>query len=174
METLQRNNKIRVILRIILPIACILWLAFIVSNSLQTGEQSLEQSTVVVDKVQDMAQVIAPQSPIANATGEAYDRLHIQIRDLAHFLQFMVLGILVGWCYLAYSLKLRYFFVPVILMLLTPIFDEWLQSAFSAGRGAELADVLNDTYGAIIGLIVALISGFISVWIYRRKTRKVA
>ena len=171
---MQRNNKIRLLLRILLPIACILWLAFIISNSLQTGEQSIEQSTAVVDKVQDMAQVIAPQSPIANATGEAYDRLHIQIRDLAHFIQFMVLGILVGWCYLAYSLKLRYFFVPVILMLLIPIFDEWIQGCFSEGRGAELADVLNDTLGALIGLIVALISGFIAVWMYRRKTRKVA
>ncbi len=170
MDKIHRNNIIRLILRIVLPIACILWLAFIFSNSLQTAEQSTAQSTTVVDKVQDVAQIVAPQSPIATATGKDYERLHLIIRDLAHFIQFMVLGVLVGWCYFAYTTKLHFFYLPAIVLLIVPIVDEWLQT-YSSGRAGEFADVLTDTYGGMAGLAVALLTFFAGFLIYKMKTR---
>ena len=123
-----------------------------------------------MDTVQDVAQVIAPDSSIANATGEAYDRLHITIRDIAHFLQFMVLGMLFGWCYFAYTFKIRYFYIPVIGILLVPAIDECVQH-FVADRGSELADVLTDTCGGVAGIVIAIITVLIGVIVYKIKTR---
>jgi len=130
----------------------------------------MSQSTTVVDKVQDVAQIVAPQSPVATAKGEDYERLHWIIRDLAHFMQFMVLGVLVGWCYFAYTTKFHFFYLPAVVLLITPIVDEWMQSSV-AGRAGEFADVLTDTYGAMAGLAVALLTFLAGFIIYKIKTR---
>ena len=173
MEKSQIYKKIHTVLKIVLPILCVLWVAFIFSNSLQTAEKSVAQSTTVVDKVQDMAQIIAPQSPVATAKGEAYNRLHLIIRDLAHFMQFMVLGVLIGWCYFVYTAKFKFFYCPVLTLLVLPLIDEWLQT-FVDGRGYEWADIFSDVFGAFTGLAVAVLT-FIAVYsIYKIKTREKA
>lgn len=166
-----KQNKIRLIFKIILPILCLLWLAFILSNSLQTGEQSAQTSATVVDTVQQVAKVIAPESPIANATGTAYNNLHTLIRNCAHVAQFAVLGALFCFCYLAYTFKMRYFHFPIIGVVLIPIIDECLQG-FVSGRGGELNDLLLDTYGGIAGLVFAGLIVAIGALIYEVKKKE--
>ena len=167
----EKQNGIRTALRIILPIACLLWIAFILGNSLRTGEQSSEQSATVVEAVQRVAKVIAPESKIANATGDTYDRLHSVVRACAHAGEFAVLGALLCWCYFAYTSKLTYFYFPVIFLLLFPTIDECLQG-FVSGRSGELIDLILDTSGGLIGLLLATLSVAIGVLIYERRTRK--
>lgn len=166
-----KQNKIRLIFKIILPIACLLWLAFILTNSLQTGEQSSEKSATIVDTVQQVAKVIAPESPIANATGTAYNNLHALIRNCAHVAQFAILGALFCFCYFAYTLKIRYFYFPIIGVVLIPIIDECIQG-FVSGRGGELIDLVLDTYGGIAGLVFAGLIVAIGALIYEAKTKE--
>lgn len=154
------------VLRITLTVACVAMLAFIFSNSVQTGEQSGATSSAVTDAVQDAASVIAPESPIAKAEGEDYDKLHAAIRTLAHFGEFALLGALLCWCVQSYTDKKIYLIFPVCGVFLIPLTDEFIQM-FSAGRGAEIKDVLVDTSGGALGILAAIACVILGKYIYR-------
>jgi VanZ family protein len=171
METNLRQNKTRTVLKIFLPLACLLWLAFIFSNSLKSGEASAAQSSTVVNSIQSVAQVVAPDSWVANATGEDYEKLHGGVRITAHFLQFAVLGALLCWCYFAYTPRIAYIYLPISAVLLVPFIDECLQG-FVAARAGELADILTDLTGGILGFLMAAFSVLIGVIIYKVKRKK--
>jgi VanZ family protein len=166
-----KQNKIRLVFKIILPIACLLWWTFILTNSLRTGDQSAAQSSSVVNTVQEVAKVVAPQSGIANATGAAYNNLHTLIRNCAHVGQFVVFGFLLCCCYFAYTFKIRYFYFPIIAVVLTPLIDECIQG-FVAGRGSELLDLILDTCGGIAGMLFASLGIAIGALVRDVKARK--
>ncbi len=155
-------------MRTVLTLACLFVFAWIFSNSLQTGEQSSKTSHTVTDTVQNVASVIAPSSPIATATGEDYDKLHNDIRSIAHFLEFALLGALLIFCYYSYTKNAAYLIAPLGLIFLTPIVDEYLQT-FVGGRGAELKDVLIDTSGGFAGAAFAAIVLVIGFLIVKKK-----
>ena len=171
MSRQNKQNIIRLVLKVVLPIACLLWLAFIFSNSLQTGEESSQQSMAVVETVQQVAQVIAPESEIANATGDAYEELHSTIRSCAHFSEFSVLGALLCWCYFVYTFSWQHAYLPVIGVLLVPLFDEGIQ-ILVAGRGWEIADLLLDAGGGAVGILFAALSILLGKWIYKKTATK--
>ena len=87
--------------------------------------------------------------------GEAYDKLHWIVRTAAHFSEFALLGALFCWCYRAYTRDKTFLFLPVGLLVLVPIVDEFLQRS-SAGRVADIADMLVDTAGGLCGFSFAL------------------
>ena len=158
-------------LRIMLTLLCALVLAWIFSNSLAVGEKSSSQSGAVTDAVQDVAGVIAPESNIATATGEDYDKLHMDIRTLAHFCEFVALGGLLLFCYFSYTRKKDFFIIPVWLVLFVPLIDECLQT-FTGGRAAQLSDVFIDTIGGLVGMALAWIAFLIGKWWYLRRQRR--
>lgn len=165
------KTKIKIGLKIFLPIACLLWLGFIFSNSLQTGEQSSAQSATVVETVQKVAKVIAPQSKVANATGEEYDLIHAFVRGCAHFMEFTVLGALLCWCYFSYTLRIKHFYLPILGIFCVPLLDEYLQS-FIAGRGTELMDLALDICGGAVGGLLAVTTVVVGLMIYKRRIVK--
>lgn len=144
------------LLRIVLSAACIAMLAFIFSNSLKTGEQSSQQSSTVVKVVQDVASVVAPNSAVAKATGEAYERLHTWVRMVAHFFEFAFFGGLLLWCIASYTWREAGLWCALGGVCLVPMIDESLQY-FVAGRGAEFFDVCTDVAGGICGILFALV-----------------
>ncbi len=170
---LKTDNKILLGLRIVLPILCLVVMGFIFSNSLKSGESSSAQSSAVTDAVQDVAGVIAPDSEIANATGAAYDKLHADIRNLAHYAEFALLGALLCWTYRAYTDKKKFLYAPALVIVLVPIADEFLQT-FSQARGAEWKDVLTDTCGGVSGFVFAALVLMLGTYMYRKKLRKKA
>lgn len=174
MENSKGNNfinRIHTALKIVLPILCLLTLGFIFGNSLQTSEQSAAQSSTVVDAVQDVASVIAPDSAIANATGEEYDKLHSIVRNMAHYLEFALLGALFCWTYYVFKPTKKYLYIPLIAFLIVPLLDESLQS-FVSGRGSEWKDVGLDTLGGICGFAFALFVIWLVLRILRGKKQK--
>ncbi len=158
-------------LRILLLALCILSMGFILYNSIQTGEASSAQSYKAVDTVQEVAQVIAPDSKIATATGEDYEQLHIDIRDFAHFAEFALLGFSAFGCCLSFTLKKRALAIPSLFVVLFSCLDELLQT-FTAGRAGQATDILCDVLGAFSGGICACIAAIIIVYIYRNKEKK--
>lgn len=173
-KTNAPNNRIywkTYLVRIVLTALCIGMLCFIFGNSLKAGEQSAEQSSGVVDMVQKAVGIFAPNSWIATATGEAYDRLHGIVRTIAHFCEFALLGALFTWCYRSYTSEKAFFFVPVCLSILVPIVDEFLQT-LTPGRAAEMKDVLVDTAGGAAGCVFALLTLWIGFAIYKSKRKK--
>ncbi len=178
MRNLMRNlwNRKNVItaLRVLLPLLCLATLIFIFGNSLQTGEQSSAQSSKVVDTVQDVAQVVAPESQIATATGEDYDKLHATIRALAHVTEFVLLGASAAGCCLVYTQRKRYWLIGVGGLVLVPIVDEILQS-FTANRAMEVKDMLLDFSGGVLGFGLVLACFYAVLWwIKKRNVSKLA
>ena len=157
-------------LRIVLIIASVFMTAFIFSNSIKNGSASTEQSSKVVEVVQQVAAAIAPDSKIANATGEAYDRLHDIVRKLAHVSEFTLLGALYSLSVSSFSFKKRIQIFPCIGVILVGLADEILQS-FSPGRAFEWKDILLDTTGGFFGVAIAVLCVWCGCIIYR-KTRK--
>jgi VanZ family protein len=160
--------KYRWILRISLTVLCVLAVGFILYNSLQPATQSAEQSSRVVALVQKAAAVIAPHSSIANATGQAYQRLHEVVRTLAHFVEYALLGALGGWCCLTYTVRKSYLPIPMAGVAVLSVLDECLQT-LSAGRGAQFSDVLVDMIGGGCGLAFAYFTVWAAVKIIKRR-----
>lgn len=130
-------------------------LVFIFFNSSQDGEKSQEQSVQVTVQVQEIVGTIAPDSPIATATGEDFELLHAFIRNAAHFLEYALLGACMFASYLSFTRKKRYAVLVPLTIAFVSVFDEYMQT-LSAGRGAELADVLIDLFGGVIGCAFSL------------------
>lgn len=169
----NNTNKTRLFWQIVLVAAIVLTLAFIFSNSLKPAAQSSNQSSSVVDKVQDVTSVIAPNSPIATAKGDDYKKLHDVIRTLAHFSEFALLGALLCWCWYAFTFDKRMLVLPASAILIVPLVDEILQS-FSNGRATEWSDVGMDVLGGLTGALFALCALALGVLIYRKRKAKLA
>ncbi|MBE7079595.1 MAG: VanZ family protein [Clostridiales bacterium] len=166
-----KGEWFRLILQIFLSIACALMLVFIFSNSLKSAEQSIEQSSHTVQIVQDFVAVFDPDSPIVTAQGEDYDLLHEIVRTIAHFAEFGLLGVLLGWCLLSYTTKKKYLLIPLGGVLIVPLIDECLQ-LFSVGRGMQFSDILLDIGGGILGLVFAVATVWFGLWLHRRRVQK--
>ena len=160
--------KVKWILRAVLTALCAVTVGFILYNSLQTAQESTEQSTTVVVMVQQAVAVIAPEAPIVTATGEDFDRLHSIVRSLAHFSEYTLLGALGGWCCLSYTLRRKFLVIPALGGAGLAVLDECLQM-FTAGRGAQFTDILLDIFGGLCGLAFAVLSVWIVIKIMRRK-----
>ncbi len=166
--SVKQNAYKKIFLRIVLTVLCVLAFAWIFSNSLRSGDSSSKQSQTVVDSIQNAAGVIAPDSGIANATGKEYEKLHMDIRTLAHFSEFALLGALLIWCYFSYTNLKRFLIVPFSVAAVTPFVDECLQT-FSGGRAAEIADVAVDALGLGVGMLLAFVSLAVGILVYRKK-----
>lgn len=166
METRTQNKRIYLV-RALLTIACIALLSFIFGNSLKAGEESSAQSAGFLRAVQKAVGFFAPNSFVATATGEAYEKLHAIVRTIAHFGEFALLGALCSWCYRAYTAEKAYFFVVVFFVLLVPIVDEFLQT-LTIDRVADIYDVWVDSAGGAVGILFALCT----LWIAKKIRRK--
>lgn len=173
MGKIKRTNQgtYLCILRITLILASAAMIAFIFSNSLKTAEQSTRQSSDVVDLVQKVAAVIAPDSPIANATGEAYDVLQSVIRSMAHFLEFCLLGALFSWTCFSYTFRKIWQISPAAGVVVVAIADESLQLIPTA-RAFEFTDILVDVGGGVCGVGFAILCVWIGFCIYRNGKNK--
>ena len=156
------------ILRSVLTALCGLAVGFILYNSLQPAVESAQQSGRIVAMVQRVAVVIAPHSTIANATGEAYLRLHEAVRTLAHFAEYALLGMLGGWCCLSYTAKKAFYAIPMASVAVLGVLDECLQT-LAIGRGAQILDVLVDISGGCVGWAVAYFTVYFIVKIIKRR-----
>lgn len=147
-------KRYRAIYRIAATIFCVAVAAWIFSNSLQTGIESAAQSSAVVELVQTAAKVVAPDSWVANASGEAYDELHFIVRKLAHFSEFALFGFSLAICYASWTVRKKYVWIPLVLLLFVPLADEGIQ-LFTTARAAQLTDVLIDCGGDVCGFLLA-------------------
>ena len=137
----------------------LLMVAFIWGNSLKSVSESSAQSSAVADKVQS---VVDPQHKVEPSI------FHNLIRKLAHVTEFFVLGLFVGGftvC-LGYERDKRFISMPVLIVLLIAVGDEWIQ--VYTGRGSLVTDVLIDFAGALAGLLMVAILHQIIVKIKRK------
>ena len=166
------EKKQIVTIRIILTLLTIGCLAWIFSNSLATGMESSEASQTVTETVQDVVGAVAPSSPIATATGEEFDLLHTFVRNAGHFCQFALLGALLFWCLLSYSLKKKALWIAPVTTTAIAFIDEYLQT-FVEERVGEIFDVLLDCAGAVTGIAFAVACVWLGIKIITKRKKNV-
>ena len=130
------------IIRLILLLLIVATVSFIFIQSTYPPEESGEKSDAVGDI---LAEIIPPDTPVG---GYVQDN----VRKLAHFVEFSLLGIFVSlYVYMSYRK------IPVVIAtyfsgLLVALIDETIQ-IFSM-RGANVADVWLDFLGYTVGTVI--------------------
>ena len=181
----DKKTAVIIVLRCLAVAVCLLYVAWIFSNSLKTAAQSIEQSGEVTDGVAQVFKWLAPNSFWANASKEELEVLHAYVREGAHFLEFALLGALCSCVFFAFQGKgvqavfpfLGGFFVfqgkglqalfPFLGGLFVGVIDEILQ-LFSKGRAFEWTDILIDFGGVLFGCSLAFFVAT-AVVIYAKK-----
>ena len=118
---------------------------FIWGNSLPSIAESKEQSSAVAAKIQS---IVDPQQKIEPSV------FHQYVRKTAHLAEFALLGLFVcGFTVcLGLVLKKRLISLPVLLVLLVAVGDEFIQHFTQ--RGSQVTDVMLDFFGGLAGLLL--------------------
>lgn len=90
--------------------------------------------------------------------GANIETLHVVVRKCSHLLEYLVLGVAVGWAWSAWPgnrLARLQFLGPFLVVVALAAFDEAHQF-FVPGRAAAVTDVLIDSVGGALG--VALVT----------------
>lgn len=133
--------------KIVLTSITVLFVIFIWSSSLASGEESSEQSNAVMNLVNN----------ILNSLHLNIELDGFIIRKMAHFLEFTILGVLLTSTFACYSVSFKNEIFKILFILLAvPVSDEAMQY-ISPNRGPQVSDVLLDFSGCITGLALTLI-----------------
>lgn len=142
-EKVQQNRKILLFIYLALTIA---WTMVIFSFSLQNGEESSQVSEGFITRV--LGALLPPNF--------AYmEQLEFLVRKLAHFMEYLVLGVLMTMTFKQTNLSKREMIGWVICVMIASC-DETIQ-LFSGGRSGKIADVILDSVGALVGVGIVVI-----------------
>ncbi len=164
---MSTKNIIRCFL--ILLILLNLWMIFGFSS--ESGEKSGQTSLKVT---QTVAQTVVKDFEELPKTQQKsiINRLHPDVRTLAHMSEFGVLGVLTMLLLLTYGIApilCQWIAVPSVFAVASV--DELYQHLSDAGRAGEFKDVLWDTFGALIGTTVLLLVTLLWKALRKRKLR---
>jgi len=133
--------------------------AFIWGNSMKSIPESAAQSSQVAETVRP---VLDPQEKLEKPV------FHDLIRKMAHVIEFLALGLLVGGFAVCLGLeqKKRLISLPVLIVLIVAVTDEWIQ--YFTDRGSRVTDVVLDFAGAVAGLLLAALT-YIIIQKFKKK-----
>lgn len=141
----NKHTKSKTKTKTILTISIFMTVLFIWGNSILPGTVSSEISNQVLGFIKNMLDIV----PMPQEENSSF----INIRKLAHFLEFMLLGLELSYFFLA---KTRLHLSTVLLCgFMTALIDETIQM-FSAGRGPMVGDIWIDIAGFGFGFIVVV------------------
>lgn len=124
--------------KIISFILVIGWMIFIFLMSSFDGNESSSQSNFLVHFIVDIFN-------ISNV-----DIISLIIRKIAHFIEYLILGILVYNMMIYYDRK---YYLAIMVCLLYAISDE-VHQAFVPGRSYQVHDMLIDSFGSLTGIML--------------------
>lgn len=124
-----------------------LMVIFIFSNSAASASTSNGMSLTVSEWVR----------PVLNTVGlhPETDFLNFVIRKLAHFSEYALLDVLIGLAYRLQPWSWMKGKVALLPFFIIPVLDENLQR-FSSGRSCELRDMLIDSAGMAVGMMLVI------------------
>ncbi|MFT8341207.1 MAG: VanZ family protein [Clostridium beijerinckii] len=168
----------------IVILLCLFWMGFIFYMSGNNGTISHEQSTKVVNIIenaqgnQEKSQAENKDKTVNNSSGSQQNKNNINVqqaeasnldhivRKNAHAFMYMVLAILVCGALFSYNKSGKGMIIYILFIcLFYAVTDEFHQS-FIPGRTSLVSDVLVDFMGALIGLAFFYLSYY---KIYKRK-----
>jgi VanZ family protein len=132
-------------------IAVILWMSLIFYLSHQPAAKSSELSSNVTEVIINTIETVAPQVKIEKGD------LHHIVRKNAHFLYYLVLGILaVNALRISGVRGYRGILLALLICILYAISDE-IHQIFVPGRSGEIRDIIIDSSGSGTGILAYLI-----------------
>lgn len=145
----MKKNRI---LTIIWGILFLTVLAFIITNSLKNGEESLDQSSVFVEVFQSTF------DPGGTLTKEEATLI---VRKDAHFTEFFGLGITAAmfFFHLGKEIDKRNYVLPFFVCLFVASTDEFIQNF--TGRTSSGVDVMIDFAGSALAIIIVMVIIFV-------------
>ena len=146
------------VLRILLTLLIIAWMGLIFFFSSQTGPASASSSHSVLYLLGHILKSLTGHDLVAALSPAAFGFLEFIIRKCAHMFVYFVLSILtmlLMFTYETYPLRFKCF-ISLLVSFLYACSDE-LHQFFVGGRSASFRDVLIDSTGACIGILLTLI-----------------
>ena len=129
----MKNKKLNIVL-------LVLWMIFIFIMSSFDAPQSDGQSGLIVNIVNSVIHT------------SNIDLLTTIIRKLAHLTEYFILGLLMINCLKDYKIN-KVYILSVVFSFIYAITDE-LHQTFISGRSGEVRDIVIDTIGALIGVLI--------------------
>lgn len=152
----REQSKIKInILRIILIILLIGTCSIIFVFSSQDSEESSGISRKVTETITKPIKSIQEKSEQEKEI--ILDKVENVVRKLAHFSIYTVIGILIMALFSTYKInEMNRISYSLILGVFYAISDE-IHQCFTPGRGPLFSDILIDSLGVLIGIIVAIL-----------------
>lgn len=155
------KTLLRLVLKPLSFVPAIVVMYFILNFSGQSGIDSAQLSYKVTQKLVIVAGDITDRNLTQEQITIYTEKYHPYVRKLAHFTEYMILAITVAFPLYVYGMR------GIWLMLFAGTFcvgfaclDEYRQS-FSVGRTPSKKDVLIDSCGVFVGILITRIVGFI-------------
>jgi VanZ family protein len=123
-------------------------MVMIFSLSSQVGDNSNNLSKGITIVIVNVIKKIAPNLNID------VDHLNNIFRKTAHFLIYLILGILMLYAFkVNFKISLKLTIIAIIICIAYAGSDE-IHQIYIQGRGAHLTDVLIDSSGSIVGILL--------------------
>lgn len=174
--------------RIILGILIIIWMITIFLFSSQDGMESENTSDIITNRLvnETIENNIEIEENVDNTNNENINNsvnvakynyefemykgeVRLVVRKSAHFIIYLVGGILLFNFFRTYNISLRNQIIYAILGIILYASSDEFHQLFVNGRTARVEDVLLDTLGAIVGILLNLICLKI---VYKIKNKK--
>lgn len=127
-------------------------LIFMFSN--QKADESTRVSDGVIEKTIGNIYKKTHKNVNEKKQEEIKEKYTHVVRKSAHFTIYMILGLLVGLLLKEYNLETKKIIVYSILICMTYAITDEIHQIFISGRSGEIKDVLIDTCGSTIGILI--------------------
>jgi VanZ family protein len=138
----------------ILKTIIILWMILIFTLSDQQADDSTKLSDGVIEKTIGNIYKTTHKNIEQNELVKIKEKYTHITRKTAHFTIYLILGLFVGLLLKEYNLETKKIIIyGIIICMLYAISDE-IHQLFVSGRSGEIKDVLIDTCGSTVGLLI--------------------
>lgn len=145
------KGKLMRYVRIFLIVLIVATLAFTFFQSSKSKEESQETSDNVGQMIEP---IISSDTPIG-------DYVHTNLRKIAHFVEFFMLGAEVALYIVLFCAKIKYAAFSLLVAPIVALFDETIQ--IFSDRGPSISDVWLDVLGFFSAALIVYAVGFLII-----------
>ena len=137
----------------IFAVLLVLWMGFIFSMSCENAEESSNTSGQTIKVV--LSTVPEFEKQPEEVKKNIIEELQFITRKSAHFIGYMILGILASGLILQYENINKKYPLAFLICVIYAILDE-IHQLFVPGRAGQVRDVLIDSAGSLLGIIIVM------------------
>ena len=137
----------------IFAVLLVLWMGFIFSMSSENAEKSSNTSGQTIRVV--LSAVPGFEEQPEEVKVNIIEKLQFIVRKSAHFIGYMILGILASGLILQYENINKKYPLAFLICVIYAISDE-IHQLFVPGRSGQVRDVLIDSAGSLLGIILVM------------------